>query len=262
MYDYRIRAVNAAGNSAWSDEIRVNTANIGGGGGGGGGTPTPTAPAAAGNLSAVVLSTTRVRLAWTDNSANETGFKVQRRAQGQTAWATLTTTAANVVAYDDAAAAANTTYEYRVIATNAVGDAAASNVATATTAASGIPAAPANLLGALQTGGSVRLTWADNSSNESGFQVERRFAGWIWEVIGTAAANVLYEYRVAAASAAGLSPYSNGALVNTGAGTNAQTFATQAAVLTTSRTDASALPAEPTNAGTFSQRPIEMVDLV
>jgi hypothetical protein len=95
----------------------------------------------------------QVDLAWTDNSAAETGFKVQRSTPPG-AFADLTTTAANATSYSDTSAAAGTNYEYQVVATNAVGDATASNVATAnvptpmvTTIAGsrGPPAAAANV---------------------------------------------------------------------------------------------------------------------
>lgn len=247
IYEYRVRAVNSAGNSGYSNGVLVNTANV----------AAPGVPVAASNLSAVVVSSTRVRLTWNDNSTNETGFRVQRRNSGTSAWSTLVTTTANTTTYEDTTVTAGNAYEYRIVATNATGDATPSNVATASTAASGVPAAPSNLVGVLQPGGSVKLDWVDSANNESGFQIERRFAGWIWEIIGsvsadvrmytdgTAIGNVIYEYRVAATSAAGLSPYSNGAIVNTGSQSTASTFAMQASVLTGARVGVEPLPASP-----------------
>lgn len=217
QYDYRVRAVNSAGASANSNELRVNTANISSGG----------VPASASGLAAVALSSSSIRLTWVDNSNNETGFKIQRRVAGQTTWNAVTTAASNTTTYTDNTVAANTTYEYRVLSTNSTGDGNASNTASASTQSSGIPTAPTTLTAAVQPNGSVRLNWTDTSSNETGFQVERRFAGWIWEVIQTVGANVttytdtsaignvMYEYRVAATSVAGLSGYSNGVFVNT-----------------------------------------------
>ena len=98
------------------------------------GTPPPTAAA---SLSATAQSATAVVLTWGNTSATQTGVKVQRSTDGNT-WTTLTTTANNW--FVDASAAAGTTYRYRAVATGAGGDAAASNVATATTfAAAAVP---------------------------------------------------------------------------------------------------------------------------
>ena len=93
----------------------------------------PNAPT---GLSATVLSTTSVRLNWTDASSNETQFEVQRRTLPSGAFAAIATTAANAVTYTDATASPGTSYEYRVAAKNAAG-ASFSNVATATTMGNG-----------------------------------------------------------------------------------------------------------------------------
>ena len=67
-----------------------------------------------------------------------------------------------------------------------------------------------------------RLTWKDNSDNESGFSIERSADGKDWEVIGVVDANVnvfedpspiaikrAYYYRVRAFNDYGFSPYTN-----------------------------------------------------
>lgn len=84
------------------------------------------APAAASNLIAESNSSSSVTLTWTDNSDNETGFKVQRALFGGV-FSTIDTTAANVVTYTDETVTAGTRYEYKIVATNADGDATASN---------------------------------------------------------------------------------------------------------------------------------------
>ncbi|MBM3250618.1 MAG: hypothetical protein FJZ07_00015 [Candidatus Nealsonbacteria bacterium] len=89
---------------------------------GGGGVPT--APS---NLSATVVSGSRITLSWTDNSANETGFKIYRNGTR------ITTTAADVTSYTDTGLSAGTAYSYYVKATSASGDSAASNTVSATT---------------------------------------------------------------------------------------------------------------------------------
>ena len=98
---------------------------------------TPTVPAAPSGLTATAASSTQVNLTWTDNAAgNETGFIVQRSADG-TNYTQVGTTAAGVTTYTDASGlSAGTKYDYRVYAVNVTVDSAASNVATATTSTS------------------------------------------------------------------------------------------------------------------------------
>ena len=93
---------------------------------------TPTVPAAPTGLVATA-SPTQVSLAWTDNArGNEAGFVVLRSADGFT-YSPIGTTATGVTTYADTGGlSVGTTYSYQVIATNAVGNSAASNVATAT----------------------------------------------------------------------------------------------------------------------------------
>ncbi len=87
------------------------------------------APAAPTGLSATVVGS-QVSLAWTDNSSNEFGFRIERATNGG-AWAANGTVAAKVTTYTDATAAPSTQYSYRVVAYNAAGDSAApSNVVT------------------------------------------------------------------------------------------------------------------------------------
>src|SRR5262249_23216816 len=103
---------------------------------------------------------------------------------------------------------------------NSAGASAASNVATATTAST-VPAAPSNLALTVQSANSIALAWADNSSNETGFRVERQTAGGSWSLLATTgagvssytdttvSANTQYSYRVSATNGAGTSAASN-----------------------------------------------------
>jgi hypothetical protein len=91
--------------------------------------------AAPSGLTATAASSSRITLSWVDNTSNETGFKVERATDsGFTANLTLvTTTAANATNYTDTGLSANTTYYYRVRATNPAGDSGNSASASATT---------------------------------------------------------------------------------------------------------------------------------
>ena len=88
-------------------------------------TKTSTAPDPADALTATV-SGTSVALAWTDKSADETGFKVQYKTSAKGSWTTATTTAANATSYTMSGLTAGT-YWLRVIATNGNGDAISSS---------------------------------------------------------------------------------------------------------------------------------------
>ena len=137
-----------------------------------GGTAAPTAPS---DLTAA-NSSAGVTLAWTDNSADETGFRVDRRVAGTSAWGTLASVATNATGYTDATAAAATSYEYRVVAVNNAGPSTASNTAAVTTpgaTAPANPAAPTNLTAAA-SGSAVNLGWVDNATDEDLYQVFRK----------------------------------------------------------------------------------------
>ncbi|OPY66777.1 MAG: Thermophilic serine proteinase precursor [Syntrophorhabdaceae bacterium PtaU1.Bin034] len=87
-------------------------------------------------LSAIASSSSRIDLAWTDASSNESGFKIQRASSSGGPFEVEWTVDANVTNYSDITAASSTTYYYRVRSRNAVADSLPSNVATATTPAS------------------------------------------------------------------------------------------------------------------------------
>jgi hypothetical protein len=78
------------------------------------------------------VSSSQINLSWTDNSNNETGFKVERSSDGTT-FTQIATVGANVTTYADTGLPALTKYYYRVRAYNAGGNSAYSNIASAKT---------------------------------------------------------------------------------------------------------------------------------
>ena len=91
-----------------------------------------------------------------------------------------------------------------------------------------LPAAPSGLTATAISRSRIDLTWQDNSSNETGFQIERSREGGAFSLIATTAAgattysntsgltpNKLYSYRVRAINTAGSSAYSNTANATT-----------------------------------------------
>ena len=110
--------------------------------------------------------TNRVSLSWSDNSNNETGFKIQRKTGITGTYGDIGTTGSNATSYtdNDTALKDGTLYYYRVSATNATGDSAFSNEASGTTPLAAPTSATATAVSSTQ----INLTWIDNSASETG----------------------------------------------------------------------------------------------
>ncbi|MEO8477402.1 MAG: fibronectin type III domain-containing protein [Actinomycetota bacterium] len=91
---------------------------------------------------AVAVSSSEIDLSWSD-VGTESGYRVERSVDGSM-WIELATTAQDVTAFNDTGLLSGTAYSYRVVATNAAGDSAPSELVGATTAsdAVAIPADP------------------------------------------------------------------------------------------------------------------------
>jgi FtsP/CotA-like multicopper oxidase with cupredoxin domain len=180
----------------------------------------------------------QVALTWTDNTnyndlttwidpAQEIGYRVERATVANNGkvgtYSKLATLLANVTQYTDMTAVLNTRYSYRVVAFNAAGESASVAVVNTTQTA---PAAPSNIAATLQSGPRIRVTWRDNSTNESYFTLERGVDGGAFVVIESPIPNTVsyidtsvsaghtYQYRVAAVNTAGTSLYATSGTVN------------------------------------------------
>lgn len=76
------------------------------------------------NLTGNVISTTQINLSWTDNSTNETGFKIERKT-GLGTYEHIVDVMANETTYQDTSLSQNTIYTYRVCSLNQVGNSTA-----------------------------------------------------------------------------------------------------------------------------------------
>src|SRR5262249_13007046 len=149
-YYYRIRAYNAIATSVYSSEKNATTlSNI------------PVPPS---GLRVTSTTSSSVSLAWTDNSNNETGFKIQRKKGATGAYTLIKTTVANITTYtdNDVTLLDGTQYYYQVASTNSAGDSSFSNEANGITTMR----APTGLASTAVSATQINLTWTDNSLAE------------------------------------------------------------------------------------------------
>jgi hypothetical protein len=205
-YYYRVRAYNAIATSAYSSEKNATTLSN-----------TPAAPS---GLTITSVTSATVSLGWTDNSNNETGFKIQRKQGATGTYTTIKTTAANVTTYtdNDSALLDGTQYYYKVCATNSAGDSAYSNEVNGITTLKSPTALTATAVSSSQ----INLAWTDNSLSESGYRIEQSPLDDLhFTEIATVGPNVTaysatglneatkYYYRVRAYNAIATSAYSS-----------------------------------------------------
>jgi len=180
----------------------------------------PPPPAAPSNLAVTPLADGSLKAAWLDNSANESGFLLERAASGVGTWEVIATLGPDATEYSDTAVERNAAYTYRVRATNAGGDSGATPVATGLTFPA-TPQWPAVTAPPAPEGTShLRLTWSSGSSRPSASKIERSTVGGSFiqvAVIGVGvteytdtglAAETTYLYRIRATNESGDSPYS------------------------------------------------------
>lgn len=173
----------------------------------------PTAPS---NLTTSVISSTEIRLFWNDNSSNESSFRIERRTTGS--FQDIAGVGAGTTSYSDTTIASGQSYVYRVRAINDAGSSGYSNEAAATAPGE---KAPSNLVLNATGATTAQLTWVDNATSETGYDVEAKLSGALYEVVASLPANTttatvgglfpesLYSFRVRAKGGLGNSSYSN-----------------------------------------------------
>lgn len=156
------------------------------------------------NLTATTASSSKINLAWSHDSLNETGYSIERKS-GSGDFTEITETAANVNSYSDTGLTANTTYTYRVKALGNGDNVKSSDYSNEASAKTSnlividplIPLdplfieldAPAGLEAEAVSDSEINLDWTDESGAESGFSIERKEAGGSFEEIEQTAAN-------------------------------------------------------------------------
>lgn len=153
-YWYRVR-VTREGSRTGSTNI-VKTITV---------TSPPVAPS---QLNATPVGSGVISVVWVDNSANETGFRLERSENGGATWATVISTPYQ--GFWDDGRTSDQQLCYRVIAHNSLGDSPPSNIDCTAP-----PAAPTNLTAVAVAGLAINLTWDDNSSVEDGYEIRLRY---------------------------------------------------------------------------------------
>jgi cysteine-rich repeat protein len=205
-YYYRVFAYNALGDSPASNLASVVTTDI-----------IPSNPQ---NPTSATVSSSAIRIAWTDVSQNETGFRITYRKGATGTWSQQDI-AANLTEHTITGLDPNTTYSFLVQAFNNIGVSYSDTQVTATTF-DVPPQAPTALSAAALSRTQIRLTWTDNSPNNTHFSIERKTgAAGTWTEVRTAGANdnnltdagltvnTTYYYRIKAVNAVGDSDFSN-----------------------------------------------------
>lgn len=166
---------------------------------------TGTTPAVGGAPSELVAQRTseaQIRLQWTDNTADESGFRIERCVGSGCADFTQVGTVAGQSIFDDTGLALDTVYRYRVSAYRSADcgwQTAPSNIAEATTTL----LAPGNLDAEAASSTQVNLSWADPSETETGFRIER------CELTGTVPCDQTEQFAFLAAVGAGVTSYAD-----------------------------------------------------
>lgn len=136
-------------------------------------------PAAPSDLAASPDSQNRrIRLTWTDNAANESGYRIQRQ-RGSDAWEpNYAEVGEDESEFTDSQLEPGE-YAYRVLAFNDNGNSAATDPAAATIL--DLPDTPGGLTAQADPGnGTITLSWTHAGDNEAGFIIQRRVDDGAW----------------------------------------------------------------------------------
>lgn len=123
-YYYKVQAINQYGSSGYNIDATHSYATTLG---------LPSPPAAPVSLTATVLSSDRIRLAWPPSSDDVSSFDVYRSDDGGLQYRKLTTLSRSSVSYLDSLLYGNTVYFYKIDASNVGGVSGFSNEVNATT---------------------------------------------------------------------------------------------------------------------------------
>jgi len=173
-YTYRIIGFNNGGESDPSEEIQVTSLHW-----------PPIAPT---DLRGEGTQPGEITLFWTDNSDNESGFRIDRRGEWDAPWTILDTVDVDGETYRDTLNLFfNRVFYYRITAFSTGGNSETS--ADISVPTPGLPTGYTQLQVNAVSSSEALISWIDLSENEDGFKVSRSIEGGEWEVIGTVGDN-------------------------------------------------------------------------
>ncbi|MCY4233803.1 MAG: fibronectin type III domain-containing protein, partial [Bacteroidetes bacterium] len=167
---YRVRAINSAGSSGWSNTANATTAS-----------PTATVPGVPTSLTATASGQTIINLSWTAPTSNGgaaiSGYRIEVSTNGGSSFSQLVASQSGT-SYSHTGLTAGTARHYRVRAINSVGSSVWSNTANATTASptATVPGVPTSLTATASGQTIINLSWTAPTSNGgaaiSGYRIE------------------------------------------------------------------------------------------
>ncbi|WP_421918755.1 fibronectin type III domain-containing protein [Marinifilum sp.] len=199
-YEFRVRANNTIGSSAYSTIVSATTLDA------------PTVPVTPQNVLASNITYNSFTIHW-DPITNANNYDVEIRMTGGSRNSFNTTDNS----YNYTTAEASTGYEYRVRGNNEVGAGEFSSIGNLTTQAIPVPDIPTGIIASDITSSSFTLSW-DAMQFADNYDVQIREQGGAWESYSTssssfeytsAIAETSYEYQVRATNSSGDSNYSS-----------------------------------------------------
>ena len=151
-YIYRIKALTKVNESEYSNEVGTKT-----------GFPSPE------NLYAENIDDHSLKFYWEDNCSFETGYRLERKCNGSE-FEKIANLGPNETFYLDIDLSFGTTYNYRVVAFTSASESAYSNVLSTKT----IFPEPTYLSVLILDDQSLKLSWTDNCTFDTGFIIERK----------------------------------------------------------------------------------------
>lgn len=193
FYTYRLKAVGNGStiyDSAFSAEVSARTHYEV--------IVIPVTPGTPTGLTAAAVSSSQISLTWNDQSANETGYRIERKT-GAADFVQVSIIAPDSKAFTDSGLMPATTYTYRVQAVGNQGDVRDSGYSNQASAMTGgtIEApvwleTPASLT-AIPAGTSrITLAWVDKSDHEYGYSIERQAGGEEFGPLDSVLANITF----------------------------------------------------------------------